>query len=151
MAEEKKRTNKGAILTQLIRIVFPLNGSLLEAGDRLSGNVGLSSSLWQVLGAISGNPRSVPQIGRVMGLTRQSVQRSVNMMADDGLVEFTANPDHKTSPLVQLTPEGQSAYARVMRLQVEWSNKLAQEFKTKDLQVAVQVLQLFVDALENDK
>ena len=133
MAEEQKRTNRGAILTQLIRTVFPLNGCLLEAGDRLSCDVGLSSALWQVLGAISDNPRSVPQIGRVMGLTRQSVQRSVNVMAEDGLVQFVPNPDHKTSPLVQLTSHGQTAYAEVMRLQVEWSNRLAQQFKTKDL------------------
>lgn len=150
MAADPSRTNKGAILTELIRSVFPLNGRLLEAGDTISGEVDLSSALWQVLGAINDKPRSASQIGRVMGLARQSVQRSVNIMAEDGLVEFIQNPDHKTSPLVQMTKKGHGAYKTVMRLQISWSNNLAKNFKAKDLQIAVDVLQSFVTALEND-
>jgi len=148
MTKEPTRTNKATILTELIRSVFPLNGRLLDAGDRLSGDVGLSSALWQVLGAIADNPRSVSQISRVMGLTRQSVQRSVNIMETDGLVEFIPNPDHKTSPLVQMTSKGQSAFRKVMRLQIDWSNDLAKNFKTDELKVAARVLRSFLDALE---
>ena len=149
MTAMPRRTNKGAILTELIRSVFPLNGRLLEAGDRISSKVGLSSALWQVLGAINDNPRTVPQIGRIMGLARQSVQRSVNILESDGLVELVANPDHKTSPIVQLTAKGENAFSEVMKIQIDWSNNLATTFRTKDLQVAVAVLESFKEALEN--
>ena len=148
---EPTRTTKGSLITELILTLFPLNGRILSAGDSLSSSEDLSSSLWQVLGALQDAPRTVPQIGRVMGLTRQSVQRSVNIMNEDGLVEFAKNPDHQTSPLVRMTKKGETAYRNVMRLQAEWSNGLGEGLKVDDLKVAVRVLRTLLEALENDE
>ncbi|MDH3233798.1 MAG: MarR family transcriptional regulator, partial [Alphaproteobacteria bacterium] len=39
-------------VTALILETFRLNGRLLAAGDRLVGDLGLTSARWQVLGAI---------------------------------------------------------------------------------------------------
>jgi len=150
MANALKRTGKGSLLTDLILTVFPLNGRLLTAGDRISGEVELTSALWQVLGAIEDCPRSVSQISRVMGLTRQSVQRSVNIMKKGGLVEFVRNPDHKTSLLVKMTAKGQRSYRRVMQLQIDWSNELAKNFKAEELKTTTRVLRSFLDSLENN-
>ena len=46
-------TEEGGAVTQLILDVFRLNGRLLIAGDRLVGELGLTSARWQVLGAIA--------------------------------------------------------------------------------------------------
>jgi MarR family len=48
----------------------------------MSRDLGMSNGRWQVLGApaIAGRPLSVSQIARNMGLTRQSVQRTVNQV-----------------------------------------------------------------------
>ena len=148
---EPTRTTKGNLVTELILTLFPLNGSLLSAGDRLSSGEGLSSSLWQVLGALQKTPRTVSQISRVMGLTRQSVQRSVNIMKDDGLVELVKNPDHQTSPLVRMTSKGESAFRNVMGLQTEWSNALGQRLKVDELKVAVRVLKSLLETLQNEE
>ena len=148
---EPTRTTKGSLVTELILNLFPLNGRLLSAGDNLSSGEGLSSSLWQVLGALTDSPRTVSQIGRVMGLTRQSVQRSVNILKEDGLVELVKNPDHQTSHLVRLTKKGETSYAKVMRLQAEWSNGLGERLKVDELKVAIRVLQTLLDALEDDQ
>ena len=150
-SSEPTRTTKGSLVTELILTLFPLNGRVLSAGDTLSSSEGLSSSLWQVLGALKDAPRSVSQIGRVMGLTRQSVQRSVNIMKEDGLVELVKNPDHQTSPLVRITNKGENAYRKVMRLQTEWSNGLGERLRVDELKVAVRVLRTLLEALENEE
>ena len=150
-SSEPTRTTKGSLVTELILALFPLNGRLLSAGDSLGSGEGLSSALWQVLGALKDAPRTVSQIGRVMGLTRQSVQRSVNIMKEEGLVELVKNPDHQTSHLVRMTTKGASAYRNVMRLQTEWSNGLGERLKVDDLKVAVRVLATLLDALENEE
>ncbi len=151
MSNEPTRTFKGALATELILALFPLHGALLAAGDSLSSKVGLSSALWQVLGAHNEKPRTVSQIGRVMGLTRQSVQRSVNILNEEGLVELGPNPDHQTSPLVRMTGKGVKAYQKVMCLQIEWSNGLGGQLRAEDLKIATRVLRTLLEALENDE
>src|SRR3546814_9282310 len=74
-------TDRASSLSRLVLTVFRLNGGLLEAGDALVRDIGLTSARWQVLGASAehGAPQTVSQIARTMGLTRQAVQR----VADD--------------------------------------------------------------------
>src|SRR5947208_9580394 len=45
-------------------------------------------------------------IARQMGLTRQSVQRTVDLLAADGLVAFADNQHHRRAKLVDFTPRG---------------------------------------------
>jgi DNA-binding MarR family transcriptional regulator len=75
----------GSAFTELILDVFRLNGLLLEAGDRLTHPVGLSSARWQVLGVVEHQPTPVAHVARIMGLTRQSVQQTADALASDGL------------------------------------------------------------------
>src|ERR1700750_134870 len=58
-------------------------------GGWLARGPGLPSARWQVLGAIAlaPSPQPVAWLARNMGLNRQGVQRLVNEMRDDGLVE----------------------------------------------------------------
>lgn len=149
MSQLPTHTKKGSILTELILELFSLYGLLMSAGDRISGQVGLTSSLWKVLGALEQNPRTASQIARVMGLTRQSVQRSINILKKDGLVEAVINPDHRTSPLFEMTTKGQAVYQKVTQLQINWSNELAEDFQTEELKTAVSVLHTFINALED--
>ncbi|MFC6050148.1 MarR family transcriptional regulator, partial [Methylobacterium hispanicum] len=55
--------------------VFRLNGDLVEGGDALVRDLGLTSARWQVLGAVALSPVPLPvaHIARNMGLARQSV------------------------------------------------------------------------------
>lgn len=93
--------------------VFRANGALIAAGDALVAPLGLTSARWQVLGAIAEAEGGLPTAGiaRNMGLTRQSVQRVVDDLAERGLLRFVANPHHKRAKLVQLTPAGAAAFA----------------------------------------
>ncbi|MBW1849606.1 MAG: MarR family transcriptional regulator [Deltaproteobacteria bacterium] len=109
------RTPFAEVFTQLILETFRFNGRLLAAGDGLTKDLGLSSSLWQVLGAIDEVPLPVAQIARNMGLTRQSVRRTVNVLKDKGFVEFQENPNHQRAKLVVLTKQGHNVLDQVTK------------------------------------
>jgi DNA-binding MarR family transcriptional regulator len=137
------RTPEGDAATDVVLRTFRANGLFLAAGDRLAAEEGLTSARWQVLGAVmlAGRPLTVPQIARRMGLTRQSVQASVNRLLSDGLVEAEENPDHRRSRLIRLSELGRAKYAQLDRRQAGWINALAAGLKTPELSTAARILE----------
>jgi DNA-binding MarR family transcriptional regulator len=145
-------TRVGATTTELIVEVFRLNGRLLEAGDNLVRDTGLTSARWQVLGAIaaSATPQPVSHIARNMGLTRQAVQRLANDLEEDGLVLFAPNPHHERAKLVLMTSKGSQAFESAMARQVPWANRLARGMNSNDIATALQVLVAMRQRLETE-
>ena len=137
-------------ITDLVLEVFRLNGRLIAAGDALVGRIGLTSARWQVLGAIAlqAHPLPVVRIADAMGLTRQSVQRIVDALAQDGLVVFRENPHHKRAKLAALTPKGLALFRAAMRLQKPWAGRLADRLDRASLATALNVLKALRARLE---
>jgi DNA-binding MarR family transcriptional regulator len=150
LSMQAERTNLGELGTDVILAVFRVNGLLLEAGNRISGDAGLTSARWQVLGAVALADRAptVPQIARRMGLTRQSVHATVQRLVGDGLVELTENDDHRRSPRVRLTSTGTDAYRSLDRAQASWVNELTRGVRRADLLATHGVLQELARRLE---
>ena len=148
--KQTKRSRHGDALTDLILEVFRLNGRLLGTGDQLVASLGLSSARWQVLGAIAlaDMPQPVAWIARNMGLTRQGVQRTVNELLKDGLVELAANPHHRRSHLVVLTPKGKATFNKADQLQGPWADSLAKGFTLRDLNTASKMVTAIRERLE---
>jgi DNA-binding MarR family transcriptional regulator len=148
-----RRTTGGESATSVILSTFRLNGLLLDAGDRLSADHGLTSARWQVLGAIalSDRPLTVPQIARRMGLTRQSVHTTVDRLVGGGLIELIPNDDHVRSPLVRLTASGEDVYRDLDRDQTAWVGELARGIPGSDLESARTVLEELVRRLETSR
>src|ERR1043165_1615257 len=90
-----KRSPTSQAFTALILDIFRLNGRLLSAGDTLASPAGQTSARWQVLGALDERAQTVAEVGRWMGLTRQSVQRTADRLEADGLIRYEANPAHQ--------------------------------------------------------
>jgi DNA-binding MarR family transcriptional regulator len=149
----EKRTPTGEAATELILSTFRANGLLLDVGDLLSADEGLSSARWQVLGAIAlaERPLTVPQIARRMGLTRQSVHATVNRLVRDGFVELSPNADHRRSPVVGVTKQGSAKYEAIDARQVAWINRLAQGISRSDIETAARVLNELCRRLEDDR
>lgn len=107
----KRKSKREDILTDLILAVFKLNGDLIETGNELVKELGLTTAWWQVMGALSRSHTPIPvsHIARNMGLSRQSVQRNVDLLAEIGMVRFTPNPHHQRAKLVVLTSQGVAA------------------------------------------
>jgi DNA-binding MarR family transcriptional regulator len=149
----RERTPTGEAATDLILSAFRANGLLLDAGDMLSADEGLTSARWQVLGAIAlaERPLTVPQIARRMGLTRQSVHATVNRLVRDGFLELGPNADHRRSPIVGLTKQGSAKYEALDARQVAWINRLARGIARSDIETAVRVLDELSRRLEDGR
>jgi DNA-binding MarR family transcriptional regulator len=139
-------------VTQLILEVFRLNGRLLAAGDALVGDIGLSSARWQVLGAVALSPVPLPvaHLARNIGLARQSVQRLVDEMMNDGLVRYSRNPHHRRAKLVLLTNRGETAYRAAMDRQALWADNLAVGLTPEAILSAIGILRSIRGRIESD-
>src|SRR5512135_3492795 len=93
-------------LSDLVLSIFRLNGFLLRAADRLTAGSGLTTARWQVLGAVLHEPLPVAAIARNMGLARQSVQRTADLLVEQGLCEYAPNPAHRRAKLLSPTARG---------------------------------------------
>lgn len=136
------RTPGGEALTSLIPDLLKLNTQLLTAGDRLVAPLGLTSARWQILGAIFNGEHAQPVawLARNMGANRQNVQRIVNDLHKEGLVNFETNPHHQRAQLVVLTPTGKQAFDAAMRLQAPWINSLAEGLQIADIKAMHRVI-----------
>jgi DNA-binding MarR family transcriptional regulator len=140
-------------VTELILEVFRLNGALIASGDALVADLGLTSARWQVLGAIAlqDKPAPVVRLAENMGLTRQSVQRVTDDLADAGLVNFAENPNHRRAKLVKLTRQGEALYSAASRRQGPWAQRLRAGISTKEIEAATQTLARLRERLVADQ
>jgi DNA-binding MarR family transcriptional regulator len=89
-----------------------------------------------VLSVLSGGARTVPQVARRLGVTRQSVQRVANLLAAEGLIESVANPDNARSPLFRLSKRGKEVLTAITRAADPWLHRVGEELSLEDLQRA---------------
>ena len=150
--EENSRTPAGDAYTNLIHEILRIHGRILAAGDRLTNDLRLTSARWQVLGAIhSGGSATVAKIARNMGLQRQSVQRVVDLLVEEGLIELVTNPDHARAKLAQLTAAGRNKLRKVDQRQVGWADRIARDMSPKAIAAAASILRQLRERLEIDE
>jgi len=146
-----KRTPAAVALTDLVLDLFRLSSRMLAAGDRLVADLGLTSARWQILGSIvaAERPQPVAWLARDMDGNRQNVQRIVNDLEAEGLVEFQPNPHHRRAQLVVLTDKGKKAFDAAMRLQARWSNELTEGLRVEDIETTRTVITALRKRLES--
>jgi DNA-binding MarR family transcriptional regulator len=144
----EEHTRGGRALTELILATFRANGALMEVAQRLASEGGITAAWWQVLGGVLDAPRSVAEVGRVMGMTRQSVQRVADVLVEHGLAEYRANPNHRRAKLLAPTEAGRWAIRRITLAQHPWANEVGDEVGPADLERATKVLLRLVKVLE---
>ena len=127
---------------------FKLNGQFLAIAEELAGPAGLTAAWWQVLGAVLGEPLTVAGIAREMGITRQSVQRIADILADRGLARYLPNPAHRRAKLLTPTDEGRAAIARISPVAAAAAAQLAKVLGEQPLADAVAALRSLSAALE---
>jgi DNA-binding MarR family transcriptional regulator len=133
---------KGLAFTDIVLEVFKLGGLLVSEGDQMGSEYGITSARWKILGALSlnGEPQTVPQIARSMGLTRQAVQRLVDAMREDELLFFQDNPDHKRAKLISLSELGKTVYSKLDEKQSGWAMKCSTGITREELETTLSVL-----------
>ena len=143
-------TPEGKLFTDIILELFKLNGLLVVEGDQLVKELGLTSARWKVLGALykASDPLTVPEIARIMGQTRQAVQRLANEMNKDGLLNTQMNPNHKSAKFLVLSEKGKEVFEVIEKKQVPWVNSVAEGLDVADLKVTISVLQKMIGRFE---
>ena len=126
----------------LVISVFEANGLLVDTGNKLVHPAGLTTALWQVLGALGYAPTPLPvaHIARNMGLTRQAVQRVVELLVERGMVRYEVNPHHQRAKLVVLTPAGQAALRSTEGIVRPLDDKILARIGPQRLATAIAVL-----------
>jgi DNA-binding MarR family transcriptional regulator len=147
MTEYERKLNA---LSNIIFAVFQFNGRLTEWGDRLCAPLGLSTTRWQILGAIgmAARPLTAPQIAYTMGLTRQGVQKQLKVLMVEGLVEQRPNPLHERSHLYAVTPLGKEKSIKARELYSGWLDQAAAGLTAEQLANGCTALELMTHNLE---
>ena len=138
-----------AVFTRLVLLVFRLNGLLLAAGDRMAEPAGQTSARWQVMGVIDHEPLTVSAVARVMGLRRQSVQRTADLLVADGVAEYLDNPADRRANLLTLTPAGRRALRKIEAAQRVWASENGEALGLESLLRAEEALEKIVARLES--
>jgi DNA-binding MarR family transcriptional regulator len=114
--------------------LFQLHGHVLEAADVMSGGCGLTGARWQVMKVAARQSLTVSQIARRLGLKRQSVQRTVDQLVAQGIVELQPNVDHQRAGLVALSGEGRRILAGLEGRQQAWLGRCLRGLTRTDLE-----------------
>lgn len=144
--EPPDQTEAGALLTDVILTTFRLNGRLLEVAQEFAAAGEITAAWWQVLGGVLDEPRTVAEIGRRMGMTRQGVQRVADLLVARGLAEYQPNPAHRRAKLLACTEAGYWAIRRISLAVVPWGNGVGAEVGVEELRSALATMER-LDAL----
>jgi len=144
------QSQKGLTFSEIVLEVFKLGGFLISKGDQMGMEYGVTSARWKILGAIflAGEPQTVPQIARRMGLTRQAVQRLVNVMQKDDLLLFRKNPDHKRAKLIDLSDIGKEIFLKLDEKQSRQATTDSSGISQAELETALSVLKRMSDTID---
>lgn len=141
---------KRMLFLDLVLSLFRLNGLLIAEGDDMTEALGLTSARWKVIGviALSNSGLTVPGIARVLGQSRQAVQRITDVMVTDGLLSYQSNPKHKRSVLVVLTEEGRTAYQALRDVQDPWAIKSTEDIPIEELDAGLRLVRRLIQRFD---
>jgi len=141
------QSDGGALLTEVVLETFRLNARLLEAAQELARAGELTAAWWQVLGGVIDEPRSVADVGRRMGVTRQAVQRIADLLVERGLAEYRPNPAHRRAKLLACTEAGYWAIRRISIVTHPWADGISAQVGEDDLRQALETMRRLVATL----
>ena len=141
--------NPQALVPIIIADIYELAGRLREYGDAIAQPVGQTQARWQVMSAASADPHTVPQIARVLGVTRQNVQRIADLLVAERSAEYRDNPDHRASPHLVLTKRGRTAFEQLMKAASGYHARLARKLSPSDVVALQRGLRRLLETLED--
>lgn len=126
----------------LVKAVQRTSPTLTWSLEVLLQPTSLSPARWQVLQAVgeSPEPRTVPYIARTLALSRQAVQRVVNELVAQGLIDLAENRHHATAKLIRLTDEGRKSYGECRRIYDRWLSSIATHMEPEDIATGIAIL-----------
>ncbi len=135
-------------IENLVDEVVALFHLLQAVASRVHQDIGITAAKRGVLiGIAKSGAQTVPQMARARPVSRQYLQTIVNQLSDEGLVEMTANPAHKRSGLIQLTPAGKELVAGLAEKEKDLVGALQIEATEREMQTTLAVLTMLRERL----
>ena len=146
--EPAPQTEAGALLTEVVLTTFRLNARVLDAAQQLATAGGLTAAWWQVLGGVLDQPRTVAEVSRRMGVSRQGVLRIADLLVERGLAEYRLNPAHRRASLLACTEAGYWAIRQISVVTHPWSDRIGEQVGAAELRAALATMQRLAEVLE---
>lgn len=137
-----------ALTFEMALVVFRLT----DAARELLGQGRYSSGRRSVLKSLGRDgPQTVPFMAKLRSVSRQHVQKLVNGLLSDGLVEMQTNPSHKRSKLVALSEEGERFLEEMTRRERQYLEFLANGIPDQDLKGSLRVVRALRGKLDSEE
>jgi DNA-binding MarR family transcriptional regulator len=149
--EPPPRTEAGDALTDAIIATFRLDGRLMDIARRLARAGGITATEWRVLGGVVIEPHSVAEIARLMGMTRQGVQRVADELVERGLAEYRPNPAHRRAKLLACTAAGHWAIRQIALVQRPWADRIGRQIGAAALSETLTTIRRLLSVLDVDE
>lgn len=147
MVEESWRAEQ---IGYIVAEVFQLSHLFRRWGEIVARTIGETQSRWQVLSAGSTNDKTVAQIARRLGVTRQNVQRVADGLVKDKFARWKKNPAHKGSPIFEVTAAGRGKFDELKWVALKFNTQLAEGLTRADIQSTRMVLTKLRTQAERD-
>ncbi|WP_159931023.1 MarR family winged helix-turn-helix transcriptional regulator [Oceanicoccus sp. KOV_DT_Chl] len=130
------------LVLDLVLEVLQLAPKLQLKGDRMTKDLGLTSSRWWCLVHVAeaNGELTVADVARRMNLQRQTVQRFADALVDSGMIAYSVNPDHKRARLLSITEDGEAALTTIEQRELIWAKNVAASLGTHEIESAVKAL-----------
>ena len=146
-----KRSPEGDAFSLLAITALRLAGHLTLAGDALAEPAGQSSARWQVLAGARSGEHSVAEIARILGVSRQGIQRLADVLEKEKLIAYADNPRHRRAKLVALTEDGAARLSEIEARQAKWADALGAGFTVAEMERAQKLMAKLIAALAREK
>lgn len=90
-------------------------------------------------------PLTVPQIARMRPTSRQRMQRLADELAEEGLVDFIDNPQHRRSKLVRLTSKGDAHYNDLNARLLSIASTMGGDLGEADIRTTIEIVRRLSD------
>src|ERR1043166_6536699 len=133
------------LLPSIFSEILRLSHLLRRADDRGIDNPHLG--IPAILGALQLAPKTVPQLARIRGTSRQNIQIIVNRLCEEGHLKRVRNPAHKRSDLLVLTESGEALRASLSEGQSRLIGSLRPQISADEARAALELLQRLREVL----
>lgn len=148
MTEQHTQQSVDTFTREVALLFFRMRQAATEylgQGRHSSGRRSILKSLGDL------GPHTVPQMARARGVSRQHIQRIVDELRRDGLVDRAPNPAHRRSLLIELTAEGEGMLVDMERRESELFRYVAAGLGLEQIDDATEVVRHVRHRLESSE
>jgi DNA-binding MarR family transcriptional regulator len=136
------------LIREILFSFFRLNAT----GERLFASLGQTPGKVSLMRSLmEQGPQSVSQMARARPVARQAVQRMVDELAEQALVEFVENPTHRRAKLARLTAKGKKLMDEAMGAELKWAGRMARNFSEREVEIAREVIRRLTAILADER